>query len=97
MTDDTPRHLPPEALEEWMATILAAMELDEDVDIAALLDLTRDVAHNVARPAAPLTTFVLGLALGRKTTAGEASGELNHLCEELRTIADAQDGLSPDD
>lgn len=65
MSQETPRHLPPEALDDWMAKISELMGVDEDVDIGAVLDLTRDVAHDVARPAAPLTTFVLGLALGR--------------------------------
>ncbi|MEV0132170.1 DUF6457 domain-containing protein [Dactylosporangium sp. NPDC050688] len=32
---------------------------------AAILDLARDVAHNVARPGAPLTAFLLGVAVGR--------------------------------
>ncbi|MDG6101140.1 DUF6457 domain-containing protein [Dactylosporangium aurantiacum] len=31
----------------------------------AILDLARDVAHNVARPGAPLTAFLLGVAVGR--------------------------------
>ena len=30
-----------------------------------LLDLARDAAHGVERPAAPLTTFLVGVAVGR--------------------------------
>jgi hypothetical protein len=30
-----------------------------------VLDLARDVAHGVTRPAAPVTAFLLGLAAGR--------------------------------
>ncbi|MCB8916067.1 MAG: molybdopterin-guanine dinucleotide biosynthesis protein [Thermoleophilales bacterium] len=48
-----------------MAEVAQLLEIEETVDIGAVLDLTRDVAHDVARPAAPLTTFALGLALGR--------------------------------
>ncbi|MCB0856667.1 MAG: hypothetical protein KDB57_00955 [Solirubrobacterales bacterium] len=65
MNQENPRHLPPEALEDWLARVSEVLEVEEEVDIAAVLDLTRDVAHDVARPAAPLTTFVFGLALGR--------------------------------
>jgi len=65
MSAENPRHLPPEALDGWMAKVSELLALDERVDIGAVLDLTRDVAHDVARPAAPLTTFALGLALGR--------------------------------
>jgi hypothetical protein len=65
MSQEKPRHLPPEALDGWMTEVARVLELEESVDIGAVLDLTRDVAHEVARPAAPLTTFAFGLALGR--------------------------------
>ncbi len=65
MNQENPKHLPPEALEDWLSKVSELVGIEEDVDIAAVLDLTRDVAHDVARPAAPLTTFALGLALGR--------------------------------
>jgi hypothetical protein len=65
MSQENPRHLPPEALDDWMAEISGLLGIRETVDIGSVLDLTRDVAHDVARPAAPLTTFALGLALGR--------------------------------
>ncbi len=53
-------------LEEWTAAVVTALELDpQDVDRDLVLDLARDVAHGVARPAAPLTAFLVGLAAGR--------------------------------
>jgi molybdopterin-guanine dinucleotide biosynthesis protein A len=62
----TPKHLPPEALDQWLAAAAAELGLDpEAVSIATVLDVARDVAHDVARPAAPLSTFLLGLAVGR--------------------------------
>ncbi len=51
-------------LDDWMAAVTLALELDPDVDQALVLDLARDVAHGVARPAAPLTAYLLGLAVG---------------------------------
>ncbi len=39
--------------------------VDRDQATRLVLDLARDVAHDVARPAAPLTTFLVGLAAGR--------------------------------
>ena len=54
-------------LEQWWDQVSQAL------DIAALapselmpqvLDLTRDMAHSVSRPAAPLTAFLLGVAVG---------------------------------
>lgn len=65
------KHLPPEALNDWLAAAAPALGLRaEDVPIDQVLRLAADVAHGVARPAAPLTTFLLGLALGSSVTAG---------------------------
>ncbi|MHB8185728.1 MAG: DUF6457 domain-containing protein [Dermatophilaceae bacterium] len=47
-------------LEEWLAAVQQALGMDTVVDSPALLDLTREVAHGVDRPAAPLTTYLLG-------------------------------------
>jgi hypothetical protein len=60
------RTLPPEALDDWAAALCEHFGLSpEDVPVAAVLDLTRDVANGVARPAAPLGAFVAGLVAGR--------------------------------
>ncbi len=57
-------------LDAWLEQLARDLELDRDVlDQATLrgpvLDLTRDVAHGVARPAAPLSAYLVGLAAGR--------------------------------
>jgi hypothetical protein len=52
-------------LEAWTAELAAELGVDPGaVDVTLLLDVARDAAHNVARPAAPLTTFLVGLAAG---------------------------------
>ena len=54
------------SIEEYLDRLTAALGLPSgETDIAALLDLARDAAHGVARPSAPLTTFLVGLAAGR--------------------------------
>ncbi len=68
----------PMTLDEWMATAGKALDVDlSDLgDLAGLrvelLGVARDAAHGVARPAAPLTTFLLGVALGRGMTMDDA-------------------------
>jgi len=52
--------------------------------VTAVLDLARDVAHGVARPAAPLTTFLLGVAVGRSANpaaTAEMAGQVSRLAE----------------
>lgn len=56
-------------LDEWITAVKDELGIELDVDTGVLLDLARDAAHGVARPAAPLTTFLVGYA------AGQASGE----------------------
>ncbi|WCD93795.1 NTP transferase domain-containing protein [Microbacterium sp. nov. GSS16] len=63
---ESSRTLPPEALDEWALALRERFDLDaEDVPIGLILDLARDVANGVARPAAPFSAFVAGLVAGR--------------------------------
>lgn len=83
-----PTHLPPEALEAWLSAAAQEVGLDAaNVSIATVLDLARDVAHGVARPAAPLTTFLLGLAYGRAAAGPDADANLDELAASLTRLA----------
>lgn len=62
-------------LDEWLAAVKEELGLDTEVDTRLLLDLARDAAHGVARPAAPLTTFLVGYAAGRAGGGPEAVAE----------------------
>ncbi|TFC76734.1 hypothetical protein E3O45_08210 [Cryobacterium sp. TMS1-20-1] len=65
--------LPPEALDDWLTALADRLQLDPaDVPVGDLLDVARDVAHNVARPAAPLSTFLIGLAAAKNGGSGSA-------------------------
>jgi Domain of unknown function (DUF6457) len=55
-------------LDDWADAVcreLGLTDVDSRSTVAPVLDLARDVAHQVARPAAPLTAFLLGVAVGR--------------------------------
>jgi hypothetical protein len=54
-------------LARWLEAAAAAIEVEAPgAEVRdAVLDLARDVAHNVTRPGAPLTAFLLGVAVGR--------------------------------
>ncbi|MCW5249938.1 NTP transferase domain-containing protein [Streptomyces sp. SHP 1-2] len=62
-------------LDEWITAAKDELGLDLDVDTTVLLDLARDAAHGVARPAAPLTTFLVGYAAALNGGGPEAVAE----------------------
>lgn len=62
--------VPAGALGDWLAELQGLLGIEDQIDVDAVLDVARDVAHGVARPAAPLSTFALGLAVGRSAAAG---------------------------
>ena len=49
-------------LHDWIDELCDALDIETEVDEGLVLDLARDAAHNVERPAAPITTFLLGYA-----------------------------------
>jgi hypothetical protein len=60
-------------LDDWITELAAALGVDPAaLDRNLLLDVARDAAHTVARPAAPLTTFLVGLAAGLRGGGKEA-------------------------
>ena len=78
-------HLPPEALDEWAAALRELLGFDEgDIPIPLILDLARDAAVGVARPAAPLSTFAAGLAAGRGARTPE---DVRRIVAEISSLA----------
>lgn len=75
-------------LEEWVAVACAELGLDPaDADLKAVLDLARDVAHNVLRPGAPVTAYLLGVAVGRGAEPADAAARLTALATGWPTRA----------
>ena len=74
-------------LTDWANEVRAALGIETDVDIRSVLGLAGVVAHSVVRPAAPLTTYLVGFAAGRAATLGEdpaiAAAEATRVAKEL--------------
>lgn len=63
------------SLERWVQALSAELDIEvEDLDVQALLDVARDAAHSVVRPAAPLSTFLVGYAAGLRAAKGDDIG-----------------------
>ena len=71
-------------LDAWVHELAGALGIDPAAaDVTTLLDVARDAAHGVARPAAPLTTFLVGLAAGQRGGSPEAVAEAVAIAQRL--------------
>jgi molybdopterin-guanine dinucleotide biosynthesis protein A len=66
-------------MKNWMDAVCAELNLPADVDIDVILDVARVAAHNVERPAAPVTTFLLGVAVAGGMDLSEAAAKIQEL------------------
>ncbi|MFV0253617.1 MAG: NTP transferase domain-containing protein [Beutenbergiaceae bacterium] len=72
--------LPP--IQAWVNHVCTELGVDPaSVDIRALLDMTKDVAHKVDRPAAPITAFIVGAA------AAGGSASVRDLSDKAAALA----------
>jgi hypothetical protein len=69
-------------LDDWLEAACAELGIDPgEVHRDLILDVARDVAHGVARPAAPLTAYLLGLAVGGGTPVRDAAARISEMAE----------------
>ena len=66
-------------MQEWVDAVRAALGVDVALDIDAILDVARDAAHNVDRPAAPVTTYLLGAAVAAGADPAQAAAVVSEL------------------
>jgi hypothetical protein len=68
------------SMQRWLDAVCADLGIDPGLaDARTILDLARDVAHQVDRPAAPLTAYLLGIAVGRGQPLGVTAERLTAL------------------
>ncbi len=81
-------------LDDWLTDAAAALSLPGvtiSPDLRAeLLDLTRDVAHGVARVAGPLTCYLIGMAVTAGAPPANAIATLRKLAAEHVAAADGE-------
>ncbi|MFI6267391.1 DUF6457 domain-containing protein [Micromonospora zamorensis] len=67
-------------MDDWVTAVCTELDLDPaGVPVPAVLDLARDVAHQVLRPGAPVTAYLLGLAVGRGADPADATARVSAL------------------
>lgn len=70
----------------WIEQACAAVGVDPAlVDVPMIHALTKDIAHDFARPMAPVGSFILGVALGQAGAAGgDPHADTENLLARLR-------------
>ncbi|MEP6526465.1 MAG: DUF6457 domain-containing protein [Nocardioidaceae bacterium] len=68
-------------LQDWTDLLCDELDVELDVDITQVLDLARDAAHAIERPAAPVTAFLVGYAAA---TRGGGAADVDS-CAEVAT------------
>jgi hypothetical protein len=67
-------------MKDWIEAVQKELGTNVKLEIDSILDVARDAAHTIERPAAPVTTFLLGYAV--------ANGmDLNAACDKIAALA----------
>lgn len=62
-----------ESIQLWAEELAHHLEIEEtEIEIDELLKLAGTAAHTVVRPAAPITTFIIGYVTGLAEGSGQA-------------------------
>jgi hypothetical protein len=80
------------AMARWVAAACAELDLPvAEVEVPVVLDLAREVAHHVLRPGAPVTAYLLGIAVGRGADPVAAAARLTALAGNWPAAEDPAD------
>lgn len=74
------------AMNEWLTEVAKKLAIEPIIDIDAVLELTRDVAHHTERKNAPLTSYLLGYAVAQQGLSpariAEIAAEIGRMARE---------------
>jgi molybdopterin-guanine dinucleotide biosynthesis protein A len=66
-------------MQTWVDAVRTELNLPADVNVDVILDVARVAAHTIERPAAPVTTFLLGSAVAGGMDLNEAAAKIQQL------------------
>lgn len=66
-------------MDKWVTAVAAELGVADDVDIDLVLDVAKEAAHKVQRPAAPVTTYLLGMAIANGKDPQQAAATIREL------------------
>ncbi|MGH3497927.1 MAG: DUF6457 domain-containing protein [Nocardioidaceae bacterium] len=73
------------SMRDWVTAVQTELGIKLDLDTDLVLEVARDAAHLVERPAAPVTTFLIGYAAalrgGGSDHVDEVAAQVSRLTE----------------
>jgi len=66
-------------VDAWIAQVMAELGIEIKPEVSTVLDVARDAAHSVARPAAPVTTFLMGVAVAQGADSASVARRISEL------------------
>jgi len=72
-------------MDTWIEAVCAELGIDVAVDVDLILDVAKDAAHNVERPAAPVSTYLLGVAIAQGQDPNTAAEKISALAKQWQT------------
>lgn len=68
-------------MDNWIAAVKNELNVTVAVDVDSLLLLARHAAHSIERPAAPITTYLLGISVANGMDFDEAVQKISVLAK----------------
>jgi hypothetical protein len=82
-------------MHRWVAQLVEELDVDASaVDVEAVLDLAREAAYGVGRPAVPLSAFLVGYAVARRggdrAAFEQVTARVTTLAQEWAAVQEAR-------
>ncbi|CAB4926727.1 unannotated protein [freshwater metagenome] len=68
-------------MNDWIAAVQKELGVDVSFDADAILDAARDAAHAVERKAAPVTTYLMGVAVAQGAKPADVAAKIEKLAK----------------
>lgn len=75
-------------LHDWIDELMDVLDIEGEIDEGLILDVAREAAHQVQRPAAPISTYLLGYAAAQ---AGGGPEDVERLAGRVLALAERWD------
>ena len=68
-------------MDDWIAAVQKELGINVSFDTDAILDAARDAAHATERKAAPITTYLMGVAAAHGASPQEIAAKIEKLAK----------------